>query len=95
MSNEITKPGPDDDGFSGSLNSGRLVKGTFLKWNDTAHWQDRDGLTPPSPLLVIAINEALQMWKNGKATVIADKPLAASGRVERGHSRSGMGDGSQ
>jgi hypothetical protein len=65
----------DDDGFSGSLYSSRLTKGTFLKWTDTVHWQDRDGLTPPLPLLVIAINEVLQRWKDGKATVIADKPL--------------------
>jgi hypothetical protein len=65
----------NDDGFSGSLNSGRLLKGTFLKWTDAAHWLDRDGLTPPSPMLVIAINEVLQKWKNGKAEVIGDKPL--------------------
>jgi hypothetical protein len=70
------EPGPeDDDGFHGSLNSGRLLKGTFLKWNDTAHWLDRDGLTPPSPLLVIGINEILQKWKDGKAEIINEKPL--------------------
>jgi hypothetical protein len=65
----------DDDGFHGSLHSGRLLKGTSLKWNDTVHWADRDGVTPPSLLLVIASNEVLQSWKDGKAKVIADKPL--------------------
>jgi len=77
MSNDITtyEPEPRDDGFSGSLNSGRLMKGAFLKWNDASHWQDRDGLAPPSPLLVIAINEILQKWKDGKAEIITEKPL--------------------
>ena len=37
MANDLTpyEPGADD-GFSGSLNSGRLLKGTFLKWSDAA-----------------------------------------------------------
>jgi hypothetical protein len=77
MSNDIMayEPEPGDDGFSGSLNSGRLLKGTFLKWNDNSHWVDRDDLTPPSTLLVIAINEILQRWKDGKAEIISEKPL--------------------
>jgi hypothetical protein len=79
MSNDVTKthePEPDqDDGFSGSLASGRLIKGTLARWTDSTHWVDRDGLALPSPLLVVAINEVLQMWKGGKATVIPDKPL--------------------
>ena len=76
--NEITAYGlleSDDDGFHGSLNSGRLHKGTFLKWNVTTHWIDRDGLTPPSPMLVIAIDELLRKWKGGKAEIINEKPL--------------------
>jgi hypothetical protein len=64
----------DDDGFHGTI-KGRLLRGTALKWNDTAHWADRDGLTPPSPLLVIAINNILQKWKDGKAEIINEKPL--------------------
>ncbi len=77
MSNDITnyEPEPDDDGFSGSLNSGRLIKGMLARWNDKTHWHDRDGLAPPSPLLVIAINEILQKWKEGKSVIIVDKPL--------------------
>jgi hypothetical protein len=70
------EPGPEhDDGFHGSLNSGRLLKGTGVKWTDTEHWMGRDGRTPPSPLLVIAINEILQRWKDGKAEIINEKPL--------------------
>ena len=77
MTNELTPHEPEaaDDGFHGSLNSGRLLKGSFLKWTDTAHWVDRDGISPPSPLLVVAIDEALQKWKNNKADVIREKPL--------------------
>jgi hypothetical protein len=77
MTNDLTPHEPEavDDGFHGSLNSGRLIKGSFLKWNDTAHWIDRDGISPPSPLLVVAIDEVLQKWKNNKADIIREKPL--------------------
>jgi Family of unknown function (DUF5906) len=75
MSNDIMAYEPEDDGFSGSLKSGRLLKGALIKWNDNNHWADRDGLTPPSPLLVVAINEILQKWKDGKADIINEKPL--------------------
>jgi hypothetical protein len=77
MANDLTphEPMAADDGFHGSLNSGRLLKGSYLKWTDADHWIDRDGLTPPSPLLVVAIDEALQRWKDNKADVIRDKPL--------------------
>jgi hypothetical protein len=78
MTNKPTtfEPGPEqDDGFHGSLNSGRLLKGIYLRWTDATHWVDRDGLTPPSPSLVIAINEVLQKWKNNKTEVISDRPL--------------------
>jgi hypothetical protein len=74
---QVTTYGPpesDDDGFHSSL-KGRLLRGTFLKWNVTTHWVDRDGLTPPFPLLVIAINEILRKWKEGKAEIINEKPL--------------------
>jgi hypothetical protein len=65
----------DDDGFRGSLNSSRLTKGTIVRWSDSQNWQDRDGLTPPSPLLVVAVNEVLQKWKDNKPEVISAKPL--------------------
>jgi hypothetical protein len=73
MSNYVTPI--DDDGFSGSLNSGRVGKGSFLKWNDSQHWLDRDGLVPPSLMLVVAVNEILQRWHEKKPEVITDKPL--------------------
>ena len=56
-------------------NPAELLKGALIKWNDNNHWADRDGLTPPSPLLVVAINEILQKWKDGKADIINEKPL--------------------
>lgn len=70
MSNDLTSY---DDGFSGSLGSNR--RGTYLRWTDTLHWQDRDGMKPPSPLLVGAIDEALQRWTNKVPTMLTDKPL--------------------
>jgi hypothetical protein len=76
MTNELTphEPGPiDDDGFHGSLNSSR--SNNYLKWTAAGHWVDRDGITPPSPLLVFAIDEALRMWKDSKPTILRDKPL--------------------
>jgi hypothetical protein len=78
MTNDLTPQEPpaiEDDGFHGSFDSGRIIKGSSLKWTDTTHWLDRDGLVPPSPLLVVAINELLQKWKNGKAETIVTKPL--------------------
>jgi hypothetical protein len=77
MTNQLTpQPTPDDDdGFHRSSGSTRLIRGTLIKWDATQHWQDRDGLPPPEQLLVIRLNEALQMWRDGKPTVITDKPL--------------------
>jgi hypothetical protein len=77
MTDDITTPDePEaDDGFSGSSRSGRVGKGSYLKWNDMQHWIDRDGLTPPSPLLVVAVNEIVRRWKDGTAEDIVDKPL--------------------
>jgi hypothetical protein len=78
MSNNLIQHDPepvDNDGFSGSLNSGRVGKGLFLRWNDSQHWLDRDGLTPPSPLLAVAVNGNLQRWRGNKSEKIVDKPL--------------------
>lgn len=77
MTNDLTPHEPggiDDDGFHGSLNPNRLGN-NYLKWTAAAHWVDRDGLTPPSPMLAFAIDEALRMWKANRATTIHDKPL--------------------
>jgi hypothetical protein len=78
MTNVVTEyvdGNTEDDGFSGSIASGRVLKGTLLKWTDSTGWVDRDGLAPGQPLLVIAINEILQRWKDNKPEVIPDKPL--------------------
>jgi hypothetical protein len=77
MTDNLTphEPGPDDDGFGGSLNSGRLTKGVNVRWNESQGWQDRDGITPPSPQLVVGIREVLQRWKDNKPEVIDAKPL--------------------
>ena len=74
--NEITHYDDDDDGYSGSLVSGRLIKGQLLRWNETKGWLDRDGLRPPEVMLAIALSEALQCWKGKKPVeTITDKPL--------------------
>jgi hypothetical protein len=76
MTTELTPREPEaigDDGFHGSLNSSR--SNNYLKWTAAEHWIDRDGITPPSPLLVFAVDEALRMWKANRPTIIRDKPL--------------------
>jgi hypothetical protein len=74
--NEVTQYHADDDGYSGSLTSGRLIKGQLLRWNETNGWFDRDGLQPPEILLAIALSEALQCWKGKKPVeTITAKPL--------------------
>ena len=77
MTNDLTTPDElkADDGFSGSSCSGRVGRGSYLKWNDTQHWLDRDGLAPPSPLLVVAVNEIVRRWKDNTAEDIVEKPL--------------------
>jgi hypothetical protein len=72
MTYELTQ---HDDGFSSSSRSGRVGRGSFLKWNDTQHWIDRDGLAAPSPLLVVGVNEIVRRWKDGTSEDIVDKPL--------------------
>ena len=74
--NEVTHYDDDDDGYSGSLISGRLIKGQLLRWNETNGWLDRDGLRPPEIMLAIALSEALQCWKGKKPVeTITAKPL--------------------
>jgi hypothetical protein len=75
MANDLTTSEPDD-GFEASHSrraSGR--SGNYLRWNDKQHWLDRDGITPPSPLLVIAVGELLRRWKDNQREDIVDKPL--------------------
>jgi hypothetical protein len=78
MSSDLTPREPgginDDDGFHSPFNSNQMGS-NYLKWTAAKHWIDRDGLAPPSPLLVFAIDEALRTWKGNKPTIIRDKPL--------------------
>src|SRR6476660_6727775 len=66
---------PEDDGFSGPLDTSRIGMGSYVRWNDAKHWRDRDDLTPPSPLLVLSIGDFLRRWKDGQHEHIKDKPL--------------------
>src|SRR6478735_1507863 len=73
MTNALTNPNSEDDGFSGSLTSNR--RGVYINWTDARRWRDRDDLTPPNPLLVGAVDEALQSWENKVPKLITAKPL--------------------
>jgi hypothetical protein len=61
----------DDDGFNGG--SGRPARGSYLTWN--LEWRDSDGLPPPSPLVVIKIDEIVRRWRDHKPEDITAKPL--------------------
>jgi hypothetical protein len=43
----------------------RVIQGTILACVD-GHWTDRDGLTPPTELLVLGTTRALQCWRDGQ-----------------------------
>jgi hypothetical protein len=86
MSNELTRHQPSfgdddfDDGFNDDSSSRRPSRGSYLKWNEQEHWIDRDGLPPPSPMLVHGIGESVRRWRTdaeGKRYVEdkATKPL--------------------
>ena len=74
--NDLTTSPPgefDDDGFSAASSSGRGHD--FLRWKAEAGWTDRDGVTAPSPLLAVKVDEILRMWKDDRPTDISSKPL--------------------
>jgi len=74
--NDVTQYHDDDDGFDGTITGGRLIKGVLIKWNETHRWLDRDGLRPPEILLVLALAEAFQRFKDKRVIgEIKDKPL--------------------
>jgi hypothetical protein len=77
MGNEVAKSEDfeGDDGFGGSLTSGRVCKGRVGLWSDSEHWHDRDGMKLPSPLLVPAVDAVLRRWKDNVPEYITDKPL--------------------
>jgi hypothetical protein len=79
MANDLTV-NEDDDGFRWSPADGRVTKGTILNWNDEKKWHDRDGLSPPSPLLVMGVTTVLRRWMkdefgNMRPDYITEHPL--------------------
>ena len=75
--NQVTRYDDDDDGFGHSARDhNRVIRGSLIKWNESAGWHDRDGLPPPESLLVVALGEALQKWKAQRVEeTITAKPL--------------------
>jgi hypothetical protein len=68
MSNELINRQPNfgdndyDDGFSNSRSSKRAIR-NYLRWTEQTHWTDRDGIPPPSPMLVTGISESVRRWR--------------------------------
>jgi hypothetical protein len=69
MTNELTKRQPSfgdndyDDGFSESSSSEQTMRSSYLRWTEQLHWIDRDGLPPPSPMLVHGVGESVRRWR--------------------------------
>jgi hypothetical protein len=75
MTNDLTSQQPDeDDGYGGSLTPSQSVR-NYARWTDSAGWFDRDGQPLPTAMLVPAVNEGLQKWKNNIPDFIWTKPL--------------------
>jgi hypothetical protein len=73
-----------DDGFDSPPSSDRSTRTSFLRWTEQLHWVDRDGIPPPSPLLVLGLAESVRRWRTVKGETgkefkqpedIFDKPL--------------------
>jgi hypothetical protein len=65
MSNELVNRFGDnnyDDGFSNSRSSKQVTR-NYLRWTEQTHWTDRDGIPPPSPMLVTGISESVRRWR--------------------------------
>jgi hypothetical protein len=52
-----------DDGFSNAPSTTQPMRSSFLRWTEQLHWVDRDGMTPPSPMLVHGIDERVRRWR--------------------------------
>jgi hypothetical protein len=84
MANELAKRQPNfgdsdyDDGFAESTSS-TGARSSFLRWTEQLHWIDRDGIAPPSPMLVHGVDESVRRWReiNGvkQPEDITTKPL--------------------
>ena len=75
MSNDLTSQEPnEDDGYGGSLTPSQSVR-NYARWTVTAGWFDRDGMPLPAAVLIPAITEGLQKWKNNIPEFVWTKPL--------------------
>jgi hypothetical protein len=74
MTNDLAKSGLADDGFSGGIDP-HSMSFNYLKWSAANGWTDRDGVKPPSPLLVFSIDTAMRRWQNQQPTIDYTKPL--------------------
>jgi hypothetical protein len=74
MSNDVARY-EEDDGFGLPGASNRLIRGLLVKWDADGGWRDRDGMPPPTLLLVVSLGEVLQRWKDKVADTITEKPL--------------------
>ena len=68
MTNDLVTP----NGLTGMLMRGASVN--YLSWKAASDWADRDGLRPPSPLLVLGTDIFVRRW-NGEGQPPSIKPL--------------------
>ena len=91
--NEITQyHDDDDDGYGGSLTSGRLIKGQLMRWNETNGWIDRDGLQPAgNPAGHRFLRSSAMLEGQEAVETITEKPLPDINDLERGGAASRNG----
>ena len=69
MTQDLAKRSPSfgdnnyDDGFSDAPSSEQKMRTSYLRWTEQLHWTDRDGMAPPSPMLVHGIGESVRRWQ--------------------------------
>jgi len=69
MANNLAKRQPSfgdsnyDGGFSDASSSEQTMRSSYLRWTEQLHWIDRDGMPPPSPLLVHGVDESVRRWR--------------------------------
>jgi hypothetical protein len=51
-----------DDGFADEP-SEQPTRNSFLRWTEQLHWIDRDGIPPPTPMLVHGVGESVRRWR--------------------------------
>src|SRR5262245_5274338 len=93
MSNELVKRSPAfgdsdyDDGFSPEPQAPSGARSSYLRWTEQLHWIDRDGISPPSLMLVHGVEESVRRWRtvNGmkQPEDIFTKPLPDPDELNR------------